>query len=329
MMPVLHFLNVRSGDCSIIQHGSGRVTMVDVNNARRLTESERIVEASIQKYAATSGNFNQKAHPVNPIEYMRERGIGGPFRFVLTHPDMDHMDGIVDIFAEFSPPNIWDTENTCDKDADDWDNAPYRKEDWDFYCRLRTTRSNPKRLTYLSGQSRCDFWKDDGIDVLSPTQPLLDAANEASDWNDASYVLRYSAKHSNGEASWKVVLAGDSHDATWEHIIDVHADVVSDIDLLLAPHHGRDSDRDHVFLDVLKPKLTLFGNAPSEHLAYDEWSRRELPVITNNQAGSVVVDFSSKHGAVYCTNKKYAEKELGSSAHYNDVHKAWLCAFVR
>src|SRR5262245_58978961 len=126
-MPTLHFLNVRNGDCSIIEHNSGRVTMVDVNNARRVSESERITESIVQKFASVSGNFNQKKSPTNPIVYMRERNIGSLFRFVLTHPDMDHMDGIVDIFGEFSPPNFWDTANTCNKGSHDWDNAPYRK----------------------------------------------------------------------------------------------------------------------------------------------------------------------------------------------------------
>jgi competence protein ComEC len=327
-MPVLHFLNVRNGDCSIIQHGSGRITMVDVNNAR-LTEKEKATESAIQKLAATSGNLNQKASPVNPIKYMREREINSIFRFVLTHPDMDHMDGLADIFDEFSPSNFWDTANTCDKDAEDWGNSPYRKEDWEFYCDLRKSVSDPKRLVYQCGQTPCDFWKDDAIRMLAPTKELIDAANEAEDWNDASYVLLYRAKHSSGDAVWKTVLSGDSHDGTWEHVLDAHADDVGGLDLLLAPHHGRDSDRDHSFLDLLKPKLTLFGNAPSEHLAYDEWTRRGLPIITNNQAGSVIVDFSTKRGSVYATNESFARSKLGDGALYSEEHKAWLCAFVR
>lgn len=328
-MPVLHFLNVRSGDCSIIQHGSGRVTMVDVNNARLLTERERVVESLAQKFAAVSGNFNQKFSPANPIEYMRERDIDKIFRFILTHPDMDHMDGIADLFEAFSPPNFWDTANTCDKDTDDWENAPYRKEDWDFYCTLRESESDPKRLVYHSGESPREFWKEDAISILAPTKGLIDAANDAEEWNDASYVLLYRAKHTADGATWKTVLAGDSHDGTWEHILDAHAADVGSIDLLLAPHHGRDSDRDHSFLDILKPSLTLFGNASSEHLAYEEWSRRGLAVITNNQAGSIIVDFTTEYGAVYATNKKFAEAKLGEDAIYSEKHKAWLCAFVR
>lgn len=328
-MPTLHFLNVRSGDCSIIEHSSGRVTMVDVNNARRVTDSERIAESVVQKLASVSGNFNQKKNPANPIVYMRERNIGSVFRFVLTHPDMDHMDGIVDIFDVFSPPNFWDTANACDKDSDDWDNAPYRKEDWDFYRDVRSSTSNPKRLLYHSGQPVADYWKDDGLAILAPTPELIAAANEAEEWNDASYVLLYKVKHVDGGPDWKIVIAGDSHDGTWEHLLEAHEDKLGDVDVLLAPHHGRDSGRDHAFLDLLKPKLTLFGNASSGHLAYDEWSRRDLPIITNNQAGSIIVDFAMKHGSIYATNKKFAETRLPDDPPYDEARRAWLCGFVR
>lgn len=77
--------------------------------------------------------------------------------------------------------------------------------------------------------------------------------------------------------------------------------------MLIAPHHGRKSDRDYRFLDVLRPKLTLFGNASSDHLTYDAWSRRNLPIITNNQAGSVIADMGN--GQVYVTNESFARRE--------------------
>jgi len=35
---------------------------------------------------------------------------------------------------------------------------------------------------------------------------------------------------------------------------------------MIAPHHGRDSDRSYDFLDTVNPQLTLFGCAPSVDL---------------------------------------------------------------
>jgi competence protein ComEC len=312
-MGVFHFLNVKEGDCSIIQHPSGRVTVIDVSNARHPVANENNALALLMKSFNDSqrvkGNFGQKDYPVNPIQYMRDHGITDVFRLVITHPDMDHMDGIKDLCEAFPPTNFWDTNNNCTKE--DWgNNARYREEDWRYYENLHHGRlnSSPKRLAIHAGQRAMYYNQNsdnsaggDGLHILAPTEALVSSANECDDHNDSSYVILY---RSNGG---RIIIAGDSHDSTWEHIIANHRSDVENVDVLVAPHHGRHSDRDFSFLDVLKPKLTLFGNAPSEHLAYGEWSRRGLPIITNNQADCVVIDTDSAAMDVYVTNETFAK----------------------
>lgn len=304
-MPRVHFLNVRNGDCSIIQHASNRVTVIDVNNARNKNmEKASAYESVLTKLSAgAGGNFNQRSNPVNPIDYMRERGIDSIFRFILTHPDMDHMDGITDLFEAFPPGNFWDTANNCTKDKDGFDASPYRYEDWQYYQRLRSGKlESPKYLNYTAESERVSYWNEDGLSILAPTHALVRRANESGDYNDCSYVILYQT-----QSGRKVVFGGDSHDGTWSHILSAHSKWIQDVDLLIAPHHGRKSDRDYGFLDVLRPKLTLFGIARSEHLAYQAWNYRNLPYITNNQAGSVVVDLDD--GRVYVSNEAFARRE--------------------
>ena len=31
-MAIIHFLNVKNGDCTLIQHSSGRNTLIDISN---------------------------------------------------------------------------------------------------------------------------------------------------------------------------------------------------------------------------------------------------------------------------------------------------------
>ena len=105
--------NVKEGDCSIIEHNSGHNTVIDVCNAKPIEPVEEALMATMAKSErGISGNFQQKTFPVNPISYMNDRGISSIFRYVQTHPDMDHMDGIEALFDEFSPTNFWDTGNT-------------------------------------------------------------------------------------------------------------------------------------------------------------------------------------------------------------------------
>jgi hypothetical protein len=54
--------------------------------------------------------------------------------------------------------------------------------------------------------------------------------------------------------------------------------------------------------------MTFFGNAPSQHMAYDAWNNRDLPFITNNQAGCLVVNFDWDSISLYVTHLPYAKQ---------------------
>ena len=354
-MSIIHFLNVKEGDCSIVQHPSGRTTVIDVCNAsipNQLFEKAMATLANLE--AGSGGNHQQKKYPVNPIAYIQDHEIGQIFRFILTHPDMDHMDGIKTLFETSNPTNFWDTDNTKELDAASWQNSPYNAADWQFYKNIRDKHphANPKRLPLRSGdqgpfynQSHTNsqmldplkrnaeissYYVDatglpegrgDGIFILAPTQALVQEANETQDYNDCSYVVLVVTGHH------RIIFGGDSHDKTWEYILQVYGPIVKDIDLLIAPHHGRSSGRSYEFLDVLKPKLTFFGNARSEHLAYNAWSYRNLNYITNNQAGCIVADASSNQMEIYVTHQNFAKK-LKPDSTFHSKFKAWYIGAI-
>ena len=325
-MPTIHFLNVNEGDCSIIEHYSGHTTVIDVCHARvPKTVTEKMLTVLAKSERGTSGNFNQKLYPTNPISYMQQRGLTSVFRFILTHPDMDHMDGIAEFFKTFEPLNLWDTDNTEEKDFSNGSKGRFQEEDWWFYKGLRDGKPehDPKRLTLYSGAVGQYYNKGennsdggDGLRVLAPTTELLTAACDSEDYNDCSYVILYKTDEH------KILFAGDSHDATWEHILDKHEELVKDVDILIAPHHGRHSDRDWEFLDVVNPKLTFFGNADSDYLAYQAWYNRDLPIITNNQAGNIIVATSKAQLDIYVTCEAYARK-VQSNTFYSAAHDAY------
>lgn len=311
VLSVIHFLNVNEGECNIVQHDSGRVSVIDVCNGN--AENETILE-----YA----NHRQKEHPVNPINYIASLGITSIFRFILTHPDMDHLDGIEKLFDEFSIINFWDTDNNKEmNESQEW--GRYRKEDWEFYQSIRNSENSPKVLRYLSGNTGQYYNLNedgtaggDGLYILCPTKALVDTSNSSGDYNTLSYVILLKEKGK------KIVFAGDSGSEAWDYILDQYEDDVRDIDLLIAPHHGRKTGGNDDYLDVLNPKLTLLGNAKSKHLDYNAWNSRGLEHITNNEANCVIVDVSSNGLTVYCTYEKFA-KEMNSGAYYSSKHKAW------
>lgn len=333
-MSRLHFLNVKNGDCSIIEHNSGHVTMIDICNARSVKNSRSLSTNEHRAFlldsvamASASGsakNYCQKLDPVNPISYLGEHGIANIFRLAITHPDMDHMDGLKDLFEFTTPENYYDTKNKKAME-DGWDGSPYREEDWKLYKYLRDnpTTSNPKCIRIYSGDNaayRTMDWNGkapgDAFYTLSPTPDLVDASIESGDYNDASYVFLWKS------CAGTVLFAGDSHDKTWEHLLKNHPSDVSDIDLLIAPHHGRKSGRSFDFLNTVKPKMTFFGNAPSKDLSYDAWRNRNLPFITNNMAGSMVVNCGESMD-IFVTNRTFAE-DRNPKTFYSEHHYAWF-----
>ena len=72
----------------------------------------------------------------------------------------------------------------------------------------------------------------------------------------------------------------------------------------------------------MRPSLTLFGNARSEHLAYDAWNFRDLPYITNNQANCVVIQISESLANIFVTNESFARQQ-NSDTWYDERLKAW------
>lgn len=311
-MSTVHFLNVGNGDCSIIQHGSGRVSLIDISNGQ-LSRQEALAEAirslvaaqSGEKRAAGGGDFKMRFRPTNPLDYLRRLGVKEIFRFILTHPDMDHLDGFKSLCDGISVRNFWDSGVRRAKPS--FSAGRYREEDWDHYALVRDGKGGVTVVKPLAG-SRFDLANQGGtndrgdcLDIVAPNQQLVSDANASGDPNDGSYVLVYRSM------GGPIVFAGDSHDATWEYILHEHKSVVENCKVLIAPHHGRASGREYGFLDVLKPKLTLFGCADSEHLGYSAWINRGLRLITNNQAGNVVLDGHSAGIDIYVENLSFAE----------------------
>ena len=185
-MGTVHFLNVGDGDCSVIKHLSDNITVIDICNGNDDSVTKAYESLSLQ------GNYNQKAHPVNPIKYIQDLNITYINRFILTHPDMDHMDGIKRLFSEFKVGNLWDTDNNKTIDRSDF--GSYKSEDWDFYQKRRKEKNT---LFLLDGATGKYFNRDDqgyggdNLQIFCPTQELIEEANRNGNYNDASYVILY------------------------------------------------------------------------------------------------------------------------------------------
>ena len=308
-MPKIHFLNVGQGDCIVIEHVSERTTVFDISagniEPQRGLLAKTIAEAEI---ATAKGNYGMCGHPTNPLDYLTRLGAGYIHRFILSHPDMDHLDGFNALLDRFTVSNFWDSGARKDKpDFSGRGGRRYNEDDWDRYASVIAgqepgiTLVGPKAGARFKYANEVDDGRPggDGLYVLAPDAALVREANKKQEFNDASYVVLYRSTIGN------VLLTGDADNATWDYVLKHYADSISDIALLIAPHHGRDSNRRYDFLDHMKPTVTLFGCAPSKDLAYDAWNNRDLIHFTNNQCGCIVVEGTERMN-IYIENEKFA-----------------------
>jgi hypothetical protein len=255
-----------------IRHGSDNFTIVDCN----LPDDRRggiLAEIETQ---------------------LKDKGIT---RFISTHPDQDHISGLVELDDSINILNFYCVANTATK------NNP--TADFKRYCKLRDD-TNKAFYLYRDCSRRwmnqdSDERKNAGIDILWPIltdsdykSALADAATGLPP-NNISCIMKYSLN--NGVTMlWMGDLETDFMEKIQERVM------LPKVDILFAPHHGRDSGKvPHKWLAELDPGLIVVGEAPSEYLNY----YTGYDTITQNSTGDILFDCISGKVHVYVENHSY------------------------
>jgi len=279
-----HFLNVGKGNCTIIDFPSERLSVIDIDDSRAISAYERTLMEKAGKAKLT-----------NPIDYIAfEFANREIFRFILTHPDMDHMSGIKRLFGKKYVRNFWDTKNDKYIDPDTWENSPYDQEDWDFYQDVRQNDENPRVLKlYRDAEADC-CWVEDGIRILAPTDGLVKKANENEDWDLLSYVLMIE------HAKRKVLLGGDATKKSLEDIIECYDEDYLKSDVLFAPNHGSPNHISKEILEVISPDLIVVSVAEGVDYARDLYSKYGR-VLSTKYYGNILVKIKDTGKIIFST----------------------------
>lgn len=364
-MAKVHFLNVGHGDCTVIEHASGRLTVIDINNGDELdndSQTEVLAELAHQRrmglVAAAMTNspaqlpagglsglgLNQprslgvglRNSPVklgalagiglaspgvgsggilarggfgalpkiksktdqlkdagysidltNPIAHIK--AIGKPvFRYIQTHPDLDHMRGLATLKAEgLGITNFWDTKHQKKPDF----NSDSDKEHWQEYQRLRIG-NGAVTVLQLYRDHKGVFWNQepesvnggDGIEILAPTPDLIREAIQAENWNNLSYVLRVNIH------GITAIFGGDAEEEVWEDIVKRYGAGLK-CDVLKASHHGRDSGYHQKAVELMSPKYTIVsvGKKPDTD-ASNKYRACGSKVWSTRWKGNITID---------------------------------------
>ncbi len=296
----IHYLNVGHGDCTLIEHPSGRITMIDINNSKSLPEGDEVALAAslgISLSQFRMGTFQTKSWEeyyrsllVDPRDYWNAH-FGGRnlFRYIQTHPDLDHMGGLASLFWGEKVPleNFWDYDHAKTMTKTDFGHGRHDWNDWLAYEYLRdgqradgTTHKVIKRLRDETG----DYWTEDGLTILGPTPNLIEYCDRIGKYNNASYVLRLDY---GGRG---VILPGDAEKPAWDSI-EAHYDTADlTCDILKAAHHGRESGYSKTAVTAMSPSFVIcsVGKKPDTD-ASDEYRSHGAKVLSTRYHGTITV----------------------------------------
>ena len=221
----------------------------------------------------------------------------GITRFISTHPDEDHIKGLVELDDKIHILNFYVVENLATKE-DQTDNfkryCELRDGDHHYYVYKGCKRKWMNKSDEERGCSGINFlWPDLGNKDF---KNVLESVKEGNSPNNLSPIFTYSVE--NGVV---MMWMGDME----TEFLDKIKDEIDwpKVDVLFAPHHGRKSG--HVSSDVLKklsPKVIVIGEAPSEDLNYYS----NYNTIKQNSSGDITFICKGEAVRIYVENFDYS-----------------------
>jgi competence protein ComEC len=190
---------------------------------------------------------------------------------IATHPDQDHIDGLVDVMKTYKVNEIMDNSETTDSQI-------YKKY-------LETIQE--KNIPRLLGKAGMDIELDDGaqLNIVSPGDQL---DNNSKDTNLDSIVT----KLTYGGSSF--LFTGDLPTVKEDELIKNNVDLSARI--LKVAHHGSKYATSDAFLDIVRPqeavisvgKNNRYGHPAQEIL--ERLKSKNIRISRTDEVGDVSYD---------------------------------------
>lgn len=280
-MSIIKSFSVGNGDMFYIKHNSDNFTIIDccIND-----ENEDAIISELKNESRTKGIT----------------------RFISTHPDEDHLRGLEILDMHMPINNFYCVKNKAIK----LNMQETFKPTFNKYTNLRDSdkafyiyNGCKRKWMNISNEERdCS-----GINILWPdldNQFFKDALTKAENGespNNISPIIEYSL-----EDGATVLWMGDL-ETDFLNNIKPSLSHIKNIDILFAPHHGRDSGKVPTWLlQQMNPKVIIIGEAKSEHLNYYQGYN----TIKQNSAGDIMFDCVDKNVHIFVSNSGYDEDFL-------------------
>lgn len=226
---------------------------------------------------------------------------------VITHPHLDHISDILnfDINAPkilCRPPLL--TNEEVMEGVRQCDRAKFEK-----YCQINDRYNSP--VKYDDGNYTGNPNNYGGLEIQTFSTSLCDHSN----FNNFSMITVFQF------SGIKVIVCGDNEKVSFDKLMKESdfKNAVRGADVLVAPHHGRESAYHSEFVSLVNPRITIISDTTkSDASAVDKYTQRsrgwtvrgeERKCLTTRNDGNITVEFGESddpnyYGTLHITTSK-------------------------
>ena len=268
------FIDVGQAECSLIQFPNGKNMLID---GGRLMDDFDAGGSIVAPYLWDIG--------VTKIDYV----IG-------SHPDSDHVGGLLFILNEMPVRNYFDNgQESIDL----------------IHVKLREI-AREKNIPYMALHSGDKIEIDDKVkvEILHPTREISNLKSQISNLKERGHDNNFSIVMKITYGNFSVLFTGDIEKEVEEFMIGQGADLKSII--LKAPHHGSSSSSTEEFIKAVNPEVAVFSvgyNNPFRHpnkKVLSRYKEARIKIYRTDMDGLIEIESDGKNYTV----KTYSEGNL-------------------
>ncbi|VEN74756.1 DNA internalization-related competence protein ComEC/Rec2 [Candidatus Desulfarcum epimagneticum] len=264
------FLDVGQGNAALLEFPRGFRMLVDGGGFR------------------SKSGLDTGRHMIAPL--LRGKKIGTIDAILLSHPDSDHLNGLIYIAERFNVKSIW----TNGEKSGSMSYRKLTKIIRDKKIEIRDLKTLPRTLDIQGVR----------VEILYPPDDFLKRKKKEK-WrnrNNNSLVARISL------GSFSALFPGDIMEKGEKELCETAGDALKSA-VLLAPHHGAATSSTEMFVKKVSPETVVissgrrYGRLFSRESVSKRYQRHGADIFRTDTDGAVMLKAGPDHWTVHARNK--------------------------
>ena len=203
---VVYFLDIGQGDSTLIRSPSGRIILIDGGDGSTI---------------------------MNKLSQVLPFGVRDIDLVIATHPDKDHINGLIPVFDKFNVPNF--LYSNIEKDSDIYKSL------------LDKVRKEGSTIFIAKRGQVFDLGGGAYLEILFPDRLVSEVES-----NTGSIVSRIVYRDN------EFLITGDSPQSIEKYLVYLDGDTLSS-DVLKLGHHGSKTSSSKIFLEKVRPSFGVLS----------------------------------------------------------------------